>query len=149
LEGTTSSLAQATWRLLRIAVNIVNDDALALRRHLVLDVARQGTARAEQVDLEDHRVDVVVLIEQMLERRVGDDAAVPEVIRSDFTIGRAGDRVPLAITCSGSIMSVALSKYMKLSFSTLTAPTASLVSFSLISEKLTSSSRVSRNAALS
>ncbi len=54
------------------------------RAEHVLHVARQHAARAEQVDLEHQRVEPVVLVEQMLQRRVGDDAAVPEMIGADL-----------------------------------------------------------------
>jgi hypothetical protein len=40
----------------------------------------------------------------MLQRRVGNDTAVPEII------GNAGGNAPLAMMCSGSISSLALSK---------------------------------------
>ena len=53
-------------------------------RQNVLNVARQHAAGAEQVDLEDQRIELVFLIEQMLQRRIGNDAAVPEVIGADL-----------------------------------------------------------------
>jgi hypothetical protein len=47
----------------------------------------------------------------MLQRGVGNDAAVPEMIGADLeTIGSAGGNAPLAITCSGPITSFLLSK---------------------------------------
>ncbi len=41
-------------------------------------------AGAEQVDLKHQRIDLVVLVQQMLQRRVGNDTAVPEMIGADF-----------------------------------------------------------------
>ena len=52
--------------------------------HHVLDVARQGPAGAEQIDLEHQRVDAVVEVEQILERRVRHDAAIPEMVGPDL-----------------------------------------------------------------
>jgi hypothetical protein len=57
-------------------------DVLVPRQHF-LDIAGQHAAGAEQVDLEHERVPPIVLVEQMLQRRVGDDAAVPEMIGAD------------------------------------------------------------------
>ena len=42
------------------------------------------TAGAEQVDLKHQRVQLVVLVQQMLQRGVGNDAAVPEMIGADL-----------------------------------------------------------------
>ena len=66
-----------------------------------------------------------------------------------FTMGSAGGRAPLAMTCSGPIVSCWLSKYAKLPDNTFTAPTEKRVLFSLSSEKSTSSSSVSPSGALS
>jgi hypothetical protein len=66
-----------------------------------------------------------------------------------LTIGSAGGRAPLAMTCSGSIVSCWLSKYTKFPDNTFTAPTEKRIVFSLSSEKSTRSSSVSRSGALS
>src|SRR5262249_5043258 len=118
-------------------------------RHDVLDVARKDAARAEKIDLEDESVERVVLVEDILQRGVGDDPSVPEMIGADFDHGQRRGRAPLAITCSGPIVSCWLSKYMKFPDSTFTAPTEKRVLFSLSSEKSTSSSSVSRSGVLS
>ena len=57
--------------------------SLCLAEHL-LDIAGQGAAGAEQIDLKHQRIQPVVLVQQMLQRRVGDDAAVPEMIGADL-----------------------------------------------------------------
>jgi hypothetical protein len=80
------------------------------RAEHVLHVARQHAARAEQVDLEDERVEVVVLVEQVLQRRVRDDAAVPEIVGADLDHRQRGGSAPLAMTCSGLDLLLALSK---------------------------------------
>src|SRR5262249_59248469 len=49
-------------------------------RHDILNVARKDAARAEKVDLEDESVERVVLVEDVLQRSVGDDPSVPEMI---------------------------------------------------------------------
>jgi hypothetical protein len=49
-------------------------------RHDILDVAREHAARAEKIDLEDESVEWIVLVEDILQRSIGDDASVPEMI---------------------------------------------------------------------
>jgi hypothetical protein len=49
-----------------------------------MHVARQGAARAEEIDLEDQGVLRIVLVQQLLQRRVRDDAAIPEMIGADL-----------------------------------------------------------------
>src|SRR6266446_1707956 len=44
----------------------------------------QRTARAEQVDLEDQEIGIDFFIEHIIERRVGSDAAVPEMLTFYF-----------------------------------------------------------------
>jgi hypothetical protein len=51
-------------------------------------------------DLEHQRIEIVFLVEQMLQRCVRDDAAIPEMIGPTFTIGSAGGSAPLAVMCS-------------------------------------------------
>ena len=58
-------------------------DILVAGQH-VLDVARQHAPRREQVDLEHQRVEIVFLVKQMLQRRVGNDAAIPEMVGADL-----------------------------------------------------------------
>jgi hypothetical protein len=50
----------------------------------VAHVSRQGAAGAEQVDLEDQRAQIVFLLEQILQRRVRDDTAIPVVFTIDL-----------------------------------------------------------------
>ena len=59
------------------------NDVLVPRQHL-LDIAGQRAAGAEQVDLKHQRVQLVVLVQQMLQRGVGNDAAIPEMIGADL-----------------------------------------------------------------
>src|SRR5262249_54393427 len=104
---------------------------------------------AEQVDLEDQRVQLVVLIEQMLERRVGNDTTVPEVIRPDLDHRqrrrqRAARHDVLELDHFLGVIAI-----NKVPDKTLTAPTEKRVRCSLMSEKSTSSSKLSRSGALS
>ena len=84
-------------------------DVLLPREH-VRHVARHRAAGAEQVHLEHQRVHRVEMVEQVLQRRVGDEAAVPYQSVPMRIIGSAGGSAPLAITCSGMIVVSALSK---------------------------------------
>lgn len=52
--------------------------------HHVFNVAWQRGSRAEQIDPKNHSVHPILLIEQMLQRCVEDDATVPELIGADF-----------------------------------------------------------------
>ncbi len=59
-------------------------------RDIDLDhVARQLAARAPQIDLEGERVLARPAVEHPLQRRVGDDAAVPVVVAVDLDGGEA------------------------------------------------------------
>src|SRR6266404_1968348 len=58
------------------------DVLLALRRFH--QRKRQGTACAEQIDLEDQKVVICFGVQHIIERRVGGDAAIPEMLAVDY-----------------------------------------------------------------
>ena len=64
-------------------------------------------------------------------------------------MGSAGGSAPLAMTCSGPIVMLALSKYAKLALPTFTAPTAKRTLPLLSKSKSTSFRSVSRNGEVS
>ena len=68
----------------------IADLLLALDR--IEEIARQHAARAEQIDLEDAhlRGRGRRLIQHILQGRVGDDAAIPEIIFTDLDRRQAG-----------------------------------------------------------
>ena len=65
------------------------EDVLQARRDLG-DVVRQGPPRVEQVDLKHERVQAVLVIQQILQRRVRDDAAVPVMVVADLDAWERG-----------------------------------------------------------
>ena len=67
----------------------IADLLLALDR--IEKIARQRPSRAEQIDLEDaHFRRRRRLVQHILQRRIGDDAAIPEIIRADPDRRQAG-----------------------------------------------------------
>ena len=58
-------------------------DVLLALRHL-LHGGRQRPARAEQVGLKDQQVGGVLLVQHVIERRIGGDAAVPVIVAVDL-----------------------------------------------------------------
>jgi len=68
--------------------------------------------------------------QHIIERRVGRDATVPEMLAVNFDGRKPGGNAPEAMICSGpiflpSFLNSKLSKYLKLPLVTLTAPTLS------------------------
>ena len=73
-------------------------------------VSRHLAMRAPDVDLESERVLAWTGLDHPLQWRIGDETAVPVELAVNLNGGKPGGRAPLAITCSGRMRWVVLSK---------------------------------------
>ncbi len=123
-------------------------DLLGAPQHVVHRL-RQRSRGVPQVDQEYHHAWIAGLVDDGIERRVGNASAIPVRLATTFVAGNPGGSEPLASTWSGPIACRWLSKNSRSPVARLVAPRLSRTARRLISAKSANRRSVSNSGEVS